>query len=217
KSRCPIARNWKELRELKTEEQNDKGHWKANTQTFTKPLEDVNNVDKAVKETKLDLSSKSCLVEDWERMFFVQLIGTPKSAKPKIPANHPPVIDMVKASINAAKDRKNTSLPTIKKFIGANHKIDVEKLGPHIRRGIVHAVEKGVLVRVAFYRSSANNFNAQFLQWIQIEINSSRFSVVGTSQERKYSVAPRRFVGVMCPFKLLLVISYQGSLDKTCE
>ncbi|KER33472.1 hypothetical protein T265_00589 [Opisthorchis viverrini] len=73
---------------------------------------------------------------------------TPKSAKPKIPANHPPVIDMVKASINAAKDRKNTSLPTIKKFIGANHKIDVEKLGPHIRRGIVHAVEKGVLVRV---------------------------------------------------------------------
>ncbi|KER29965.1 hypothetical protein T265_03551 [Opisthorchis viverrini] len=44
----------------------------------------------------------------------------PKSAKPKIPANHPPVIDM----------------------------FDVEKLGPHIRRGIVHAVEKGILVRV---------------------------------------------------------------------
>ncbi|OON17834.1 linker histone H1 and H5 family protein [Opisthorchis viverrini] len=72
----------------------------------------------------------------------------PKSAKPKIPANHPPVIDMVKASINAAKDRKGTSLPTIKKFIAANYKVDVEKLGPHIRRGIVHAVEKGILVRV---------------------------------------------------------------------
>ncbi|GAA57713.1 histone H1/5, partial [Clonorchis sinensis] len=64
----------------------------------------------------------------------------PKSAKPKIPANHPPVIDMVKAPINAVKDRKGTSLPTIK--------VDVEKLGPQIRRGIVHAVEKGVLVCV---------------------------------------------------------------------
>ncbi|KAA0197468.1 Histone deacetylase [Fasciolopsis buskii] len=72
----------------------------------------------------------------------------PKTAKPKVPATHPPVIDMVKAAIIAAKDRKGTSLPTIKKFIAANYKVDVEKLGPHIRRGIVHAVEKGVLVRV---------------------------------------------------------------------
>ncbi|TGZ69621.1 hypothetical protein CRM22_003632 [Opisthorchis felineus] len=69
----------------------------------------------------------------------------PKSAKLKIPEKHPPVIDRAKASINAAKDRKGTSLPTIKKFIAANYKVDVEKLGPHIRRGIVHAVEKGIL------------------------------------------------------------------------
>ncbi|TGZ60971.1 hypothetical protein CRM22_008265 [Opisthorchis felineus] len=54
---------------------------------------------------------------------------------------------MVKASINAAKDRKGTSLSTIKKFIAANYKVDVEKIGPHIRRGVVHAVEKGVIVR----------------------------------------------------------------------
>ncbi|OON14393.1 linker histone H1 and H5 family protein [Opisthorchis viverrini] len=46
---------------------------------------------------------------------------------------------MVKASIIAAKDRKATSLPTIKKFIAANYKVDVDKLGPHIRRGTVHA------------------------------------------------------------------------------
>ncbi|TPP59775.1 Histone deacetylase [Fasciola gigantica] len=72
----------------------------------------------------------------------------PKTVKPKVPATHPPVIDMVKAAITAAKDRKGTSLPSIKKFIAANYKVDVEKLGPHIRRGIVHAVEKGVLVRV---------------------------------------------------------------------
>ncbi|KER29763.1 hypothetical protein T265_03673 [Opisthorchis viverrini] len=74
---------------------------------------------------------------------------TAKSSKPKIPANHAPVIDMVKASISTGKDRKGISLPTIKKFIGANYKVDVEKLDPHIRRGIVHAVETGVLVRVS--------------------------------------------------------------------
>ena len=71
-----------------------------------------------------------------------------KSSKPKAPANHPSVIDMVKAAILAAKDRKGSSLPTIKKCIAANYKFDVEKQAAHIRRGIVHAVGKGVLVRV---------------------------------------------------------------------
>ncbi|KAG5449005.1 Histone H1, partial [Clonorchis sinensis] len=56
-----------------------------------------------------------------------------KSTKSKIPVKHPPVIDMLKASIKAAKDRKCTSLPTVKKFIAANYKVDVEKRGPHIR------------------------------------------------------------------------------------
>ncbi|GAA32338.1 histone H1/5 [Clonorchis sinensis] len=58
----------------------------------------------------------------------------PKSAKPKIPTNHPPVIIMVKASFKAAKDRKGTSLLTIKKFIVANYKVDVKILGLYIRR-----------------------------------------------------------------------------------
>ncbi|KAF6779761.1 hypothetical protein AHF37_00865 [Paragonimus kellicotti] len=59
-----------------------------------------------------------------------------KAAKPKVPASHPPVIDMVKAAIMAAKDRK--------RYLPSHH----QKLGPHIRRGIVHAVEKNILVRV---------------------------------------------------------------------
>ncbi|KAA3671367.1 uncharacterized protein DEA37_0003207 [Paragonimus westermani] len=71
-----------------------------------------------------------------------------KAAKPKVPASHPPVIDMVKAAIMDAKDRKGTSLPTIEKYIAAAYKVDVEKLRPHIRRGIVHAVEENILVRV---------------------------------------------------------------------
>ncbi|KAA3671322.1 histone H1/5 [Paragonimus westermani] len=71
-----------------------------------------------------------------------------KAAKPKVLASHPPVIDMVKAAIMVAKDRKGTSRPTIKNYIAANYKVDVEKLGPHIWRGIVHVVEKNSLVRV---------------------------------------------------------------------
>ncbi|VDP13588.1 unnamed protein product [Echinostoma caproni] len=72
----------------------------------------------------------------------------PETTKPKAPASHPPVIVMVKRANTAAKDRKGTSLLTIKKYIAANYKVYVEKFVSHIRHGIVHAVEKGVLVRV---------------------------------------------------------------------
>ncbi|VDP82126.1 unnamed protein product [Echinostoma caproni] len=54
----------------------------------------------------------------------------------------------MKTAITAAKDRKRTYLPTIKKYIVANCKVDVEKPGPNIRLGIVHAVQNDVLVRV---------------------------------------------------------------------
>ncbi|KAA3678767.1 uncharacterized protein DEA37_0012394 [Paragonimus westermani] len=48
----------------------------------------------------------------------------------------------------AAKDRKSTSLPNIKKYMAANYKVDVEKLRPHIRSGIFRAVWQNTLVRV---------------------------------------------------------------------
>ncbi|VEL08663.1 unnamed protein product [Protopolystoma xenopodis] len=71
-----------------------------------------------------------------------------KPALPKVTAAHPPVLDMVRSAIISAYDRKGSSLATIKKHIAANYKVDVEKLGPHIRRCITHAVDKGVLARV---------------------------------------------------------------------
>ncbi|XP_018646599.1 Linker histone H1 [Schistosoma mansoni] len=71
-----------------------------------------------------------------------------KSSKSKTPASHPPVINMITAAILAVKDRKGSSLATIKKYIAANYKFDVEKQAAHIRRGIVHGVEKGALIRV---------------------------------------------------------------------
>ncbi|OON20820.1 linker histone H1 and H5 family protein [Opisthorchis viverrini] len=62
----------------------------------------------------------------------------------EIPAKHSPPVDMVNVSINTTEDCKSASVLTTKKFIVTNYKIDVEKLGPHILRDIVHAVENGV-------------------------------------------------------------------------
>ncbi|CAH8488166.1 unnamed protein product [Schistosoma turkestanicum] len=73
---------------------------------------------------------------------------TTKSSKPKMPASHPPVINMITAVILASKERKGSSLAAIKKYNDSNYKFDIEKQVAHIRRGIVHGVEKGVLVRV---------------------------------------------------------------------
>ncbi|KAA0185693.1 Linker histone H1 [Fasciolopsis buskii] len=61
---------------------------------------------------------------------------------------HPPAIDSMKATITAVKDRKGTSLTSIRKSIAASYRVDVEKLGPHVGQTIVHGVEKGFLVCV---------------------------------------------------------------------
>ncbi|KAL3309312.1 Histone H2B type 1-B [Cichlidogyrus casuarinus] len=69
-----------------------------------------------------------------------------KSSKPA--ANHPPTIDMVNAAIKSTADRKGASLATIKKYIAANYKFDVERNSLYIRKALVHALEKGQIVRV---------------------------------------------------------------------
>lgn len=74
--------------------------------------------------------------------------AAPKVKKSKAPADHPPVADMIKAAIVAHKDRKGTSLATIKKHIASAFKVDMVRMAPHIRRGIVHGVASGALVRV---------------------------------------------------------------------
>lgn len=74
---------------------------------------------------------------------------SPKKAsrKPKKPAAHPPVAQMVNAAIAALKERKGSSLASIKKYIAANYKCDVQKLAPFIRRYVKKAVTDGKLVQ----------------------------------------------------------------------
>ncbi|XP_058827240.1 uncharacterized protein LOC131687205 [Topomyia yanbarensis] len=75
----------------------------------------------------------------------------PKKAKvakkPKQPAAHPPVNDMVLAAIKTLKERNGSSLQAIKKYIAANYKCDVAKLSTFIKKALKSGVEKGKLIQ----------------------------------------------------------------------
>ncbi|KAA3675969.1 uncharacterized protein DEA37_0004061, partial [Paragonimus westermani] len=70
-----------------------------------------------------------------------------KAAKEKVPISHPPVIHMVKAATMTANDREGTSLQPSRSTLPSIKRVGFEKLGAHIRREIVHAVEENILVR----------------------------------------------------------------------
>lgn len=80
--------------------------------------------------------------------------ATPKKAKaaaaskkPRAKAAHPPTSDMVNAAIKNLKERGGSSLQAIKKYIGANYKVDAEKLAPFIRKYLKSAVAAGALTQ----------------------------------------------------------------------
>merc|ERR1712173_574109 len=68
--------------------------------------------------------------------------------KPEKPAEHPKCSVMIAAAITALKDRKGSSLAAIKKYIGANYKVDLVKLGPHLKLAVKKGIEKKTLVQV---------------------------------------------------------------------
>lgn len=79
---------------------------------------------------------------------------TPKKAKaaagpkkPKKPATHPPVNAMIVAALKALKERNGSSLQAIKKYMAANYKVDVAKLGPFIKKALKTGVTGGKLVQ----------------------------------------------------------------------
>ncbi len=71
-----------------------------------------------------------------------------KAAKPKKPADHPPVAEMVTTAINNLKERNGSSLAAIKKYISAHYKCDVAKLAPFIRRFLKKGVADGKLKQI---------------------------------------------------------------------
>merc|ERR1711963_1336852 len=54
---------------------------------------------------------------------------------------------MVLAAVKALKDKKGSSLPAIKKYMGANYKVDVAKISPFIRKAIKKLVADKKLIQ----------------------------------------------------------------------
>ena len=63
-------------------------------------------------------------------------------------AAHPTTAVMVAAAIAALKDKKGSSRPAIKKYIAANYKVDIVKLGPHLKKALKTGVDKKTLIAV---------------------------------------------------------------------
>merc|ERR1739848_980095 len=78
-------------------------------------------------------------------------MGAPKAAKAKKPtkkADHPPSAVMIAAAIAALKDKKGSSRQAIKKYVAANYKVDIVKIGPFLNKALRAGVVKKSLVAV---------------------------------------------------------------------
>lgn len=73
--------------------------------------------------------------------------STSTNATKQTKPSHPPTSDMVNSAIKGLKERSGSSLQAIKKYIGANYKVDPEKLAPFIKKYLKSAVQTGSLVQ----------------------------------------------------------------------
>merc|ERR1719367_1555542 len=56
---------------------------------------------------------------------------------------------MIVKAIEDLKEKKGSSLASIKKYIGANYKVDLTKLSGHIRRALKSGIEKKTITASA--------------------------------------------------------------------
>merc|ERR1712168_460386 len=64
------------------------------------------------------------------------------TAAKKVDAAHPPSSVMVQKAIEGLGGKKGSSLASIKKYIGANYKVDLVKMNIYIRKALKGGIEK---------------------------------------------------------------------------
>merc|ERR1711942_619581 len=64
------------------------------------------------------------------------------TAAKKVDAAHPPSSVMVQKAIEGLGEKKGSSLASIKKYIGANYKVDLAKMNVFIRKALKSGIEK---------------------------------------------------------------------------
>merc|ERR1711994_401419 len=67
----------------------------------------------------------------------------------KMEQAHPPSSVMILKAIEDLKEKKGSSLASIKKYIGANYKVDLTKLSIHIRKALKSGMEKKTITASA--------------------------------------------------------------------
>eukprot|EP00102_Acyrthosiphon_pisum_P006960 XP_003241034.2 PREDICTED: histone H1-III-like [Acyrthosiphon pisum] len=63
---------------------------------------------------------------------------------------------MVTTAIKSLKDKKGSTLPSIKKYMAINYQVDAAKFAPYIRRYLKSAVTKGELIQTSGTGANGN-------------------------------------------------------------
>ena len=72
----------------------------------------------------------------------------PKAKKPAKPAAHPKFSEMITAAITSLKDKKGSSIQSIKKYILASYKVEEKSVATFVKTNLKRMVASGALKQV---------------------------------------------------------------------
>merc|ERR1712112_6201 len=104
----------------------------------------------------------------------------------KVDAAHPPSSVMVQKAIEGLGEKKGSSLASIKKYIGANYKVDLAKMNVFIRKALKSGIEKKSI-------SASSGMSGRFkLNKVESKPKSSKPNLLRRQHRRKVPRNQRR-------------------------
>merc|ERR1712117_1010264 len=108
------------------------------------------------------------------------------TAAKKVDAAHPPSSVMVQKAIEGLGEKKGSSLASIKKYIGANYKVDLTKMSIFIRKALKSGIEKKSI-------SASSGMSGRFkLNKVESKPKSSKPNLLRRQHRRKVPRNQRR-------------------------